>query len=35
MWEQSQVVFDLSNNDEVFGVVCSCVCKVCNIKEGE
>ena len=28
-WEQFRVVLNPSNNDEVFGVACCCVCKVC------
>ena len=28
-WDQFRVVFDPSNNSEVFGVACCCVCKVC------
>ena len=29
MWEQFQIMFNPSNNDEVSGVACYLVCKVC------
>jgi len=28
-WEQFRIVVDSSNNFEVFGVACCCLCKVC------
>ena len=28
-WERFRAVLNPSNNDEVFGVACCCVCKVC------